>query len=421
MAKLELELQGNYDDILLDIERCLIVDEESSTDTRVGGNRCVVRTYSVGVNLTLMEIGSSIRLFAVNTDDSNTGSAFGLNTNSGEFYLDTIKDAVEKYRVNREENAYISHTAAYQNLDKVINSYSEHTTGSNEDIKQTKDISSRAEFALKEAVTTESKEENKSIHEGRSDKGVKVVCACADNNKDELYKSSYEHSSDTRYNPISYEMSRARYRRRTSGKKLMDKFLLKIAKTMESKAKDTSYDYEMLVRGCSNIVFGVVISGAYLVGVHFLNELIITNAYISLFIFAIAVVFICYGISYIIKPTQMIYRKFMWSWCVDKFVCYQEDTLIVRGILDKTSQDVEKSNEMILYDNHAKFYMSGNIVEWDYKSMECIYETDNMFVVMVQSNYICSFPKCDMSSKTEEKVRAILSPYYRNSSQYSVY
>ena len=123
------------------------------------------------------------------------------------------------------------------------------------------------------------------------------------------------------------------------------------------------------------------------------------------------------GVLYILKPTQKLFRKMdsgLEGW---HFIYSYPIAPVDAGIFDQNNNDINKTNEMILYNSRAKFYMAGEITVLEYADMEGIFETENFFVIMVRSDCIYSFQKCDMRQEVEQQVREILSPYYKTVSE----
>ena len=110
MAKLECELQGNFQEILAGIERAVLVgsmsaSEEDGSDFFAGDFRCAVRVYErysmlggnrVSMNLTLLQAGGRIFLSAI-TSGGSQAVFWKMNTFGEEAFLDTITEAVRPY------------------------------------------------------------------------------------------------------------------------------------------------------------------------------------------------------------------------------------------------------------------------------------------------------------------------------------
>ena len=111
MAKLECTLsKGTLNAILSDIEDAVFTSvsatKEDESNFSLGGVRCAVRVYErysymggnrVSLNLTLLESDGITRLSAI-TSGGSQAMFFKINTLGEDAFLDTIRDAVDKYR-----------------------------------------------------------------------------------------------------------------------------------------------------------------------------------------------------------------------------------------------------------------------------------------------------------------------------------
>lgn len=394
MVKLECELKGDFDRILYDVESAVmnsggIVNREEVSDANLDNNRCAVRAYSVGVNLTLVQSGSSIRLVAVHTDNSYTGAALGVDTYGENLYLDAIRGAVEKYRADGREAA----------------------------------ISTREDFVSKknvEPVIIPTAEKP-------AKKEIKLSCGCLQKNKKELHKSTIKYCSDVLCRPLSDELSRpmsnTKVGRRTRQKTIA---LTSIARKLESIFKSKDYDYEMMVNGFYNIFMGIVSLVVLNIVINYLASRLEKYAhsltrseeywfdlilFLGVGVFFVVKMFL--GVLYIFKPTQKLFQRMDWSLDETRFKYSEPIAPVGLGIFDQNNKDIKKTNEMILYNNRAKFYLGGAVTVLEYVDMEGIFETENFFVVMIRNDCIYSFQKCDMRQEVEQQVREILSPYYK--------
>ena len=107
MAKIECELQGDFDRILSDFEALMnenrLVSKEGSSDFAQGGCRLAVRVYEqyeavkdkyAGVNITLAQDDAEIRLSVITTGE-------GMSAETGiadERILDLIRNTAERYK-----------------------------------------------------------------------------------------------------------------------------------------------------------------------------------------------------------------------------------------------------------------------------------------------------------------------------------
>ncbi len=127
-----------------------------------------------------------------------------------------------------------------------------------------------------------------------------------------------------------------------------------------------------------------------------------------LVVIAVLSVFL-FGLMIVLGPAQKLVFKKIWNEDMYKFRGWHYEHT------NNTYYRVVRSdsyNQMQLYENSMKIYLQDQLVSLGYENMECIFETENWFVVMVDDNDIFSFAKYYMSSEEEELVRKILTPYY---------
>lgn len=110
MAKLEVRLKGNFDQILEDIQNEILstsmsANIESFSDFSIGTNRCSVRVFErysylgqnrVSMNITLFQSAEEILLSAISSGGSQA-VFLKLNTFGEEAFLDTLQPALKKY------------------------------------------------------------------------------------------------------------------------------------------------------------------------------------------------------------------------------------------------------------------------------------------------------------------------------------
>lgn len=111
MAKLECTLnKGNLNAILNDIESAVFnsvsATKEDESNFSLPNARCAVRVYErysymggnrVSLSLTLLESNGVTKLSAI-TSGGSQAVFFKINTLGEDAFLDTIRDAVNKYR-----------------------------------------------------------------------------------------------------------------------------------------------------------------------------------------------------------------------------------------------------------------------------------------------------------------------------------
>lgn len=111
MAKFEVELRGDFDETLsyfhdgiLDASMSASYEDESYV--QFAGVRCAVRVYEryswsgsnrLSMTLTLIGDGENLFLSAI-TSGGSQGMVFKINTWGEEFFLDTLRELVERRR-----------------------------------------------------------------------------------------------------------------------------------------------------------------------------------------------------------------------------------------------------------------------------------------------------------------------------------
>lgn len=113
MAKIEAELYGNFDIILMDLHNTVMRGstsaslEESSDDIVVGSTRCAIRAYErysylgsgrVSMNVTLFQTDDRIFVSVMSTGGSQA-VFFKINRIGENSFLDTIRPTVDSYRI----------------------------------------------------------------------------------------------------------------------------------------------------------------------------------------------------------------------------------------------------------------------------------------------------------------------------------
>lgn len=114
MAKLECELQGDFNRILSELEDEIINDSisaslEGKSDFYVGAAYCAIRVYErysftggnrVSLSLTLFQNDGRIFLSAI-TSGGSQAVFWKINVFGEEAFLDTIRETVGKYTIGR--------------------------------------------------------------------------------------------------------------------------------------------------------------------------------------------------------------------------------------------------------------------------------------------------------------------------------
>ena len=112
MAQLEANLQGDFDEILRELDHMIVNGSasaaiEGESDFYLGDCICAVRVYErfsmiggnrVSLSLTLLQAGGQIKLSAI-TAGGSQAMFFKVNTFGEEAFLDVIRATVQKYQV----------------------------------------------------------------------------------------------------------------------------------------------------------------------------------------------------------------------------------------------------------------------------------------------------------------------------------
>ncbi len=110
LAKLDLQLNGDFDQILVDLDKVILSESmsahlEGSSDFHLADTRCSVRVYErysylgqnrVSMNITLFQSHEEILLSIISSGGSQA-VFFKINTFGEEYFLDTIRPLLKKY------------------------------------------------------------------------------------------------------------------------------------------------------------------------------------------------------------------------------------------------------------------------------------------------------------------------------------
>ena len=310
--RFEYELQGDFDEILMCIDRAVMIDARDTKDLSADDERTVVRNYDSGVEFTLKKSGENINIAVTGEQDRLFG---------GNIYFDLIKDAVEDYRSGRYggmdtvryfafdvcENTADSIDELYGTADNIQQHYDASDVISEiEDVRKN-DIESVATQVTSEDCSEESTTENvpenieeniienstenigcntnvsvdgeeseeeidvataskndEDIHTSESkmvrtsNRTIDLVCQCDYDYENELFKSTYENISEDMWYPLDSASERDYYVILNNWWK-KNSYVNKIAKKAESIVKIPGYDYISLVRGMVCLLAGIII------------------------------------------------------------------------------------------------------------------------------------------------------------------
>lgn len=443
--RFECELKGDIEEILANIERTVMIESEEASDSCTDNERIVVRSYNSGVGFTLSKIGDNISIIVTGKEDSLFG---------GNIYFELIKDAVEDYRDGGHEkidtlpyfvsgdgdNTISTIVENYDKADVVVETAGteknniesaapENTGAEYSEEKNTvedtgiDDIDAEDSMEESDAVGTSeagnytytAKNTVEDIADKTSIKAVNLVCQCDYEFEKELYKSTFENISEDMWYPLSYDSERDYYMILNNWWR-KNKYVNKIAKKAESIVKIAGYDYITMVRGLFCLLAGIIVGVAipWKIGGSFY---LTYDAIILCFKF-----FMFYqafrGFMYVVPYTQQSFRIFEWR-CGKRFMFENKSPIAGSNYSPDGIWNFENTNEVVLNSECIQFYYKTGIRSISYKDCASIFETDNLFIIMIQSNYIASFPKCGMTSKHQTAVRVWLSPYYKTDKKVS--
>ncbi len=369
--RFECELQGDFDEILANIERSIMVEAGKGYESYVENNRTVSRDYNSGAGFVLTQSLDSVNIVITGRDDSAFESGIQFNL---------IKDAVKDFcKACEKEKSSIS--------------------------------CPRTDERIKEKKTSET-----------SVKAFKFTCKCDRDYQVEFFKSTFEHIDEDLWQPLGDFTKKDRFVLSTD---LWRKsgYGSGIAKILESVLPLNNYDYCTMIRGFFCILAGlvVVIFGALFKFSYCRGDIEAIFLYILLQLFRLFMLYqIFRGIMYILPFVQKWYRIFEWS-CTKRFVFKTKVVPVGGSYMPDGSRGVSKTNEVVLFDESLEFYYGTGMKKVAYGDCVSVFETENLFVIMVQNNYIVSLQKKDMTQEQQAWVKERLSPHYKKECEYSVF
>ena len=242
-----------------------------------------------------------------------------------------------------------------------------------------------------------------------SNRTIDLVCQCDYDYENELFKSTYENISEDMWYPLDSASERDYYVILNNWWK-KNSYVNKIAKKAESIVKIPGYDYISLVRGMVCLLAGIIICVVIPVGTGENSVFSYSMTVICLKIFMILQAI--RGLLYIIPYTQERIKIFEWR-CGKRFIFEDSSTIEGSKYSPKSLWDFERKNGVVLNSESIEFYYKTGLRSVNYKDCASIFETDNLFVIMIQNNCIASFQKCNMTSSQQACVREWFSPYYK--------
>lgn len=278
-------------------------------------------------------------------------------------------------------------------------------TGSDITISMTTSVSSGSDFdedgfidSIRNVIdnyTANSVKEDEAETKEKAEPLILLTSRAYTEHKDELLKGTYEHAGEH-----SLE-SRDRW---------VPGFCRKIEDALKERGVKIKNRY--------NYVLGAIglfpaVMGGWLLVLACKNMISLGHEFFGLWLssFIRSLIIFLPGFVLVFGPTQALISRRLWNKEILKFRGWHGNG--IRN--DSSNYRITNSsgyNQMLLYDKHLEIYLNNKLMRFGYENMECIFETENWFVVMVDDNDIFSFAKCDISAEEEELVRKILTPYY---------
>ena len=446
MVRLECDLQGGFDDILFDLENAvrsgsIIVNLEDVSDFYFDNCRIAVRIYKnsdfyekdhAAMNLTLFQTDGKTHLSVITSGDSREPEMFkddilinavcdamdkyciqkvsedvvseyksGAAVSKASEYFDELEDAEkEAEESNKPEIAYINKSWGEEDID---NSDTEDIDNSDTEVNDNPEA---------EDIDNSDKEVNDNPEDSKkAASGILLTAAEHPEYEKELMKSTFKHCRNTRCQAFMWEETDSKISKFELQKKNINlKGIFEIWKEERCNI-NIDYDERMRLAGIILIIIGgflVICESDCLIDIIHINGFSILFLLFNIILLIAANAAIVLGVSFIIKATQIFFQCFEWWFRVEKFRQYREN----KYILNAADEGIKSINEMILHDEQAELCRGRKIVKNNYEILECIFETENLFVIMVEDRDIFAFAKCDMSSSVEKRVRKILEPYY---------
>lgn len=244
--------------------------------------------------------------------------------------------------------------------------------------------------------------------------GLLLESKCYMEHLGELHNSTYENAGNVLLRPFSHERRKV---------KRLSSYWYGVWEREENKV----YDDELKLMGIMELVIGIII---VVFMVSFFDDMLnsengnmssIVWMILSMAVIVLGILAMVIGGLKIYRPTQEKYLRKCWADSRNlRYSRFRHKLCEVIKEYPKVEEIVIISvTQIFLYQGAADFLphpasgMPRQKITVNYEYMECIYETKNLFVVMVKDEDIFSFPKCDMSLEEQEKLRSLLSPYYK--------
>ena len=444
MVRLECDLQGGFDDILFDLENTvrsgsIIVNLEDASDFYFDNCRIAVRVYKnsdfyekghAAMNITLFQADGKVRLIVITSGESREPQMFKDDSlmNSVCSVMDKycIQKASEDFVPGHKSGAAVSKASEFAETTEYLDESEDAVKEAEESNKPEityinkswaeEDIYSSESEDIDDLKPEDIRNTEPEVNDNPKDsiKAVSGILLAAENHPEyekELMKSTFKHCRNTRCQAFMWEEPDYKISKLELQKKNINlKGIFEIWKE-ERCNNNIDYDERMRLAGIILVIIGAILAisaSDCLIGIMHIDILSISILLFYIMMLLAGNASIILGALFIIKATQIFFQCFEWWFRIEKFRQYKKN----KCILNATDEGVKNVNEIILHDKQAELCRGRKIVKNNYEILECIFETENLFVIMVEDRDIFAFAKCDMSSSEEKRVREILEPYY---------
>lgn len=422
MVRLECDLQGGFDDILFDLETAvrnssILVNLEDASDFYFDSSRLAVRVYKpsgfnnkdyAAMNFTLFQAEDRLYLSVITSGDIREPEMF-----KDDILINAVCSAAKKYCV-QEKLKDIEIECESDAKDNKVSGYTEkakYFIESDDSVKEAEESKETGAVCINESDTAENEDNFEAEDSVKPVSGILLAAERHPEYEKELMKCTFKHCRDTRCKAFMWretdnKISKFEWKKRN----INLKDIFEMWREVRSN-KEINYDYGMRLAGIILVVIGAflaIYASDCLIGIMHINISNILFLLFNIILLLAANAAIILGVLFSIKTTQVFFECLEWRLKITKFRQWKEN----KYILNADGTGIKNINEMILHDRQAEFCLGRKIIKINYEKLECIFETENLFVIMVGDRDIFAFAKCDMSRDTERIVREILKPYY---------
>lgn len=473
----ESVLYGDFDNILKSIERNIMTEPISLENCSDGDVRSAIRVFEDGVDFTLSQKGEQISICVNGKEDGVFGVSivFHLIKDAIEDYLSepvaginsdysfsdsiyetetVVPDSVEEdivpdsvaedivsdsaaedivsYRAAEDivsdsvdaEDIVADSIATEIVTDSVVAAYTDTNEYSSFSISKEADSSTILESSNTINNVSEDKLQDNSYEwTDEDDEAYKFVSRCEEAYDIEFYKGTFERIKVADFYPLGdsgeseWFVIITEYWRNKA-------IVAGIAGFFEKIYTPKHHDYYTMLRGLAYILTSVALF--FIVRLRYF-PIANVEMFFWFILFLIAkILWVCQafrGVLYIIPFVQKWVRILEWSCGKSRFIFKGKKIPVGGSYLPDKSRGITKTDEVILHKSYIEVYYKNGIKRVYYSDCLSIFETDNLFVIMVQNNYIVPLQKKDMTDEELTRVSRILSVYYEDDSisEYSVF